>query len=88
MRPVVVANLTRVVRDPKQALELINTRFAKLPANVALTPCSLHIDFFGTEEFLKAVGAVVYALHNDYEAISSFIEQGCAAKPVRPRLPA
>src|SRR5215475_10923257 len=31
VRPAVVANLTRVGRDSKQVLELINTRFAKLP---------------------------------------------------------
>src|SRR5215471_10852847 len=84
VRPVVVANLTRVVRDPRQALELINTRFAKLPANVALTPRRLHIDFFGTEDFLQAIGAIVYALNNDYETISGFIEDGSVAKPVRP----
>jgi hypothetical protein len=88
VRPAVIANLKRVARDPKHALELINSRFAKLPANVVLTPSSLHIDFFGTEDFLQTVGAIVYALNNDYEAISSFIEEGCAAKPVRPRLPA
>src|SRR6516162_7836709 len=67
VRPAVVANLTRVARDPKEALELINTRFAKLPPNVALTPGSLHIDFFGTEDFLRSIGAVIYALNNDYE---------------------
>jgi hypothetical protein len=87
VRPAVVANLTRVARDPKQALELINTRFAKLPPNVALTPGSLHIDFFGTEDFLRSIGAVIYALNNDYETISGFIEDGSTAKPVRPRLP-
>jgi len=87
MRPTVVAKLTPVARDPKQALELINTRFAKLPTNVALTPSSLHIDFFGTEDFLQAIGAVIYALNNDYEAISRFIEEAGTAKPVRPRLP-
>src|SRR5215831_8076973 len=87
IRPAVAANLTRVVRDTNQALELINTRFRKLPANVALTPRSLHIDFFGAEDFLQAIGAIIYALNNDYEAISDFIEEGSAAKPVRPRLP-
>ena len=87
VRPMVVAKMTRVTRDSKQALELINTRFAKLPANVALTPSSLHIDFFGTEDFVQAVGAVIYALNNDYETISGFIEDGSTAKPVRPRLP-
>jgi hypothetical protein len=86
VRPAVIANLKRVARDPKHALELINSRFAKLPANVILTPRSLHIDFFGTEDFLQAVGAVVYALNNDYETISGFIEEGTAAKPIRAKL--
>jgi hypothetical protein len=87
IRPAVVANLTRVVRNQEQALDLINTRFTKLPGNVALTPRSLHIDFSGTEDFLKAIGAVIYALNNDFEAISEFVEAGGSIKPVRPKLP-
>ena len=86
LRPAVIANLTRVVRDD-QALALLNTRFDKLPANVTLTPSSLHIDFFGTEDFLQAFGAVVFALHNDYETISGFIE-GALPLGKRPILPA
>jgi hypothetical protein len=73
LRPAVIANLTQVVRD-ENAIALINTRFEKLPPNVQLTPCSLHIDFQGTEDFLQAVGALVYALNNDYESVSGFIE--------------
>jgi hypothetical protein len=73
LRPAVIANLTKVVRD-ENALALVNTRFEKLPPNVQLTPSSLHIEFHGTEDFLQAVGAVVYALNNDYESISGFIE--------------
>jgi hypothetical protein len=86
IRPAVIANLTKVVRDD-QALALLSTRFNRLPANVALTPASLHIDFYGTEDFLQAVGAIVFALNNDYEAISAFIEAGSAIRPVRPALP-
>jgi hypothetical protein len=85
IRPAVIANLTKVVRD-EQALALLSTRFSRLPANVALTPTSLHIDFYGTEDFLQAIGAVIYALNNDYETISAFIEAGSAIKPVRPAL--
>jgi hypothetical protein len=73
VRPEVIANLTRVARED-QGLALVNSRFGNLPANVTLTPTSLHIDFFGTEDFLQAIGAVVFALNNDYEAISGFIE--------------
>lgn len=75
IRPDVVARLTPVVRQ-KEAARLISTTFAKLPANVRLTRDSLHIEFSSTGDFLAAFGAVVYALHNDYEAIRQFIEDG------------
>lgn len=81
VRPEVIANLTRVVRED-QGLALVNSRFGKLPANVTLTPTSLHIDFYGTEDFLQAIGSVVFALNNDYEAISALIE---GALPQRKR---
>jgi hypothetical protein len=73
IRPEVIANLTRVVRED-QGLALVNSRFGNLPAHVTLTPTTLHIDFQGTEDFLQAVGTIVFALNNDYEAISGFIE--------------
>jgi hypothetical protein len=85
IRPTVVASLTRIA-DDRDALALINSRFAKLPENVALTPTSLHIDFSGTEDFLRAIGAVVYALQNDYESIRDFIDAGHTGAPVRPAL--
>jgi hypothetical protein len=70
----------REIAHNERALELVSTRFASLPAGVELTPSSLHIDFFGTEDFLGKFGAVVYALHNDYECISEFVE-GAATGP-------
>ena len=33
------------------------------------------------EDFLQAVGSVVYALHNDFEEASRFIEEGITAPP-------
>jgi hypothetical protein len=69
--------MTKVARDD-QALALVNTRFSRLPANVELTPTSLHIDFHGTEDFLRAFGAVVYALNNDFEAVQEHIEPHCS----------
>ncbi|MGA2436091.1 MAG: hypothetical protein ABSG25_12480 [Bryobacteraceae bacterium] len=57
-----------------QAEELQATRFSKLPPGVALTTRELKIEFFGTEDFLQKFGAVIYALQNDYEQISAFIE--------------
>jgi len=73
IRPQVIASRTKVVPD-QDALALVNSRFASLPPNIALTAESLHIDFHGTEEFLAAIGAVIYALNNDYEAVNRFIE--------------
>ncbi len=55
---------------------LVSTRFQNLPANITFTPQSLRMEFYGTEDFLAAVGAIVYALQNDYPAISAFIEKG------------
>jgi hypothetical protein len=86
LRPAVVANLTKVVSGDEATASLLSSTFRKLPANVALTPQSLRIEFAGTEEFLKAFGALVYALHNDFEEISRFLEQGRAGVSVRPKL--
>ena len=63
----------RVVPDSR-ALELLSTRFARLPPGIELSPARLTIEFFGTEDFLEKFGAVVFALQNDFEAISRFIE--------------
>ena len=73
IRPQVLASRTLVVPEA-DATQLMDTRFTSLPPNVVLTPQSLHIEFHGTEDFMAAIGAVVYALHNDYEKVSSFIE--------------
>jgi len=73
IRPQVLAHLTDVARD-EQALKMLSTRFQSLPANVVLTRSSLHIEFAGVDEFLGAVGALIYALHNDLEKIRDFIE--------------
>ena len=41
---------------------IVSTRFQNLPANITFTPRSLRMEFYGTEDFLAAVGAIVYAL--------------------------
>jgi hypothetical protein len=84
IRPEVLANLTHVARDA-EALALLSSRFQSLPAHVALTPSSLHIDFDSTDQFLAAVGALVYALHNDFEKIRDFLEQDANAR--HPEMP-
>ena len=63
----------RVVPNSR-ALELVSTRFAHLPPGVELSPARLTIEFFGTEDFLEKFGAMVFALQNDFEAISRFFE--------------
>ena len=62
----------RVTPD-NRAVELVGSRFGKLPAGVELSPARLTIDFVGLEDFLQKFGAVVYALGNDYEAVSEFL---------------
>ena len=57
----------------KEVKAVRQTRFDKLPANVTMTPRSLHIDFQDSGEFIAAVGAVLFALQNDLEEISEFI---------------
>ena len=74
IRPQVLANLTHVARDA-DALALLSSRFDSLPANVVLSTHSLHIDFDSTDQFLSAVGALIYALHNDFEKVRDFLEQ-------------
>lgn len=58
------------------AVELLSTRFLLLPPGVELHPGELRIQFSGTADFLQKFGAVVFALNNDYEQISEFIESG------------
>jgi hypothetical protein len=53
---------------------LVSTRFENLPAGVDLEPGELRIQFLGTDDFLQKVGAVVFALKNDFERVSEFIE--------------
>lgn len=58
----------------QQAEALISSRFGELPPGVDLAPGELRIGFFGTEDFLQKLGAVVYALNNDFEKMQEFIE--------------
>ena len=73
MRGFVAAQRTTIAAKDR-AVDLVNTRFQTLPQNVLLTSRSLHIEFHNTAEFLKAFGAVVFALNNDYESVREFID--------------
>jgi hypothetical protein len=67
----------QIARD-QAAVDLLSSRFAKLPEGVDLQPGELRIQFSGTQDFLEKFGAVVFALNNDYEQISDFMD---SAKP-------
>jgi hypothetical protein len=57
-----------------EAEALLSTRLTSLPCVVDLSPHELRIAFHGAEDLLPKVGAVVYALQNDFEKIQEFIE--------------
>ena len=70
------------VAPQNRTIDLVSSRFGKLPPGIDLSPSRLTIDFFGTEDFLEKVGAVVFALQNDYEAVSEFIEAAESNPPL------
>lgn len=66
---------TKVAQD-QRAVELLSSRFGRLPAGVALTPRRLVVDFSSPQEFLERIGGVIFALQNDFEAVREFIDAG------------
>lgn len=66
----------RQIAQNELAVTLLSSRFAKLPEGVDLRPGELRIQFSGMDDFLQKFGAVVFALHNDLERISEFLESG------------
>ena len=64
------------VAENRKAAELLGSRFGRLPAAVELTPRRLTIDFSSPQEFLERMGAVIFALQNDFDAVRAFIEAG------------
>ena len=58
---------------------LLGSRFSTLPPGVDLQAGELRIQFSGMDEFLEKFGAVVFALNNDYEKISQFMDAGRAS---------
>jgi hypothetical protein len=63
------------VAPATRSLELLSSRFGNLPAaGIELTPARLTIDFQGAEDFLAKIGALIFALKNDYERVKGFIE--------------
>jgi hypothetical protein len=56
------------------AAEMVSSRFAKLPPEIELKPRELTMKFDDSADFLRKIGAVVFALQNDYEAIRDYID--------------
>jgi hypothetical protein len=63
-----------LVAGEQHGLKMVNTRFAELPPGVSLAPGRLTVDFAGTADFLEKVGALVFAVQNDYETIREFLD--------------
>jgi hypothetical protein len=53
---------------------LVSSRLGSLPEGVNLKSGKLEISFQGPEDFLQKFGAVVFALQNDWETVSAFLE--------------
>jgi hypothetical protein len=64
------------VASAQAAVDIVSARFNRLPPGISLTSSRLTVDFASPEEFLQRMGAVIFALQNDYEAIREFIETG------------
>lgn len=63
-----------IVAGPEQSPALLRSKLKSLPENVTLTADSLRIDYRNMAELLAGVGAVVFALQNDYEAVAAAVE--------------
>ena len=63
------------------AAEMLSSRFAKLPPGIELQPRELIVKFDSSTDFLGKVGAIVFALQNDYEAIREFIDTAPDVSP-------
>jgi hypothetical protein len=58
-----------------EGVAIVSSRFDKLPDGVSLTRRELIVQFDDSADFLRKIGAVVFALQNDYEAIREFIDR-------------
>ncbi len=75
LMPLMAAARARGIRiaEERRAIEMARMRFQGLPAGVEFERERLTIEFSGMQDFLAKVGAVVYALRNDYDAVSAFV---------------
>lgn len=62
------------IAAPAEAIDLVSSRFAKLPDGVELRRRDLRVQFTDSADFLSKIGAIVFALQNDLEEIRDFID--------------
>ncbi len=65
---------TEIARNDA-ANALLSSSVANLPPGVDLQPDCLRIEFSGSADFLRKVGAVVFALQNEYDQITAFLDR-------------
>lgn len=80
LRPSVRSRMI-LAAEGKAAERMLSQTMAGLPAGVTLTSSSLTIEFHGMEEFLARFGAVVFALHNDYDKMEALLASTQAVRP-------
>lgn len=54
---------------------ILSSGIATLPPGVDLQPGELRIEFSGSADFLRKLGAVVYALQNEYDRITALLDR-------------
>jgi hypothetical protein len=74
-----LAHLKRTgIAADQEAVRMLNSRLRNLPAGIELTRNRLGIDFDGPADFLAKLGALVFALQNDYDAVLACLGEGTA----------
>lgn len=69
-----VARSRRIrLASPSLSGGLRDSRLANLPLGVDLSPSRLLIEFCSLEDFLQKIGAMVFALQNDFESVQEFL---------------
>jgi hypothetical protein len=65
---------TEIARNDA-ANAILSAGIANLPPGIDLQPGSLRIEFSGSADFLRKIGAVVFALQNEYDQITAFLDR-------------
>jgi hypothetical protein len=65
---------TEIARNDA-ATAILSAGIASLPPGIELQPGSLRIEFSGSADFLRKIGAVVFALQNEFDQITAFLDR-------------